>query len=59
MPSTRYDFRKTASGWTVWDPAKGTPAAVKGVWQVDFELELADELIDALNWLDDHEPVNT
>jgi beta-phosphoglucomutase-like phosphatase (HAD superfamily) len=30
------------------------PAVVKSVWQVDLELELADELTDALNWLDDH-----
>jgi hypothetical protein len=35
----------------VWDTATGTPAVVKGVWQVDLELELADELTDALNWL--------
>ena len=51
MASARYELRKTASGWTVWDTAKGTPAVVKGVWQVDLELELADELTDALNWL--------
>jgi hypothetical protein len=25
MASARYELRKTASGWTVWDPAKGTP----------------------------------
>jgi hypothetical protein len=56
MASVRYELRKTTSGWTVWDSAKGTPAVVKGVWQVDLELELADELADALNWLDDHAP---
>jgi hypothetical protein len=54
MASSRYELRKTADRWTVWDTAKGTPAVVKGVWQVDLELELADELTDALNWLDDH-----
>jgi hypothetical protein len=59
MTSTRYELRKTTSGWTVWDTAKGTPAAVKGAWQVDLELELADELTDALNWLDDHAAANT
>ena len=32
------------------------PAVVKGVWQVDLELELADELTDALNWLADQAP---
>jgi hypothetical protein len=58
MASTRYELRRTASGWTVWDTAKGTPAVVKNVWQVDLELELADELTDALNWLDDHAPAN-
>jgi hypothetical protein len=56
MPSTRYELRKTASGWTVWDTATGTPATVKGVWQVDLELEAADELTDAMNWLDRHTP---
>jgi hypothetical protein len=55
----RYELRKTTSGWTVWDTAKGTPAAVKGVWQVDLELELADDLTDALNWLDEDAPPNT
>ena len=30
----------------------GTPAVVEGVWQVDLELALADELTDPLNWLD-------
>lgn len=32
MASARYELRKTASGWTVWDTAKGTPAVVKGVF---------------------------
>ena len=59
MATARYELRKTTSGWTVWDAAMGTPAVVKGVWQVDLELELADELTDALNWLDDHAPANT
>lgn len=56
MTSTRYELRETASGWTVWDTAKGTPATIKDVWQVDLELEAAGELTDALNWLDDHAP---
>jgi hypothetical protein len=56
MATTRYELRKTASGWTAWDPATGTPAVVKGVWQVDLELEAADELTDALNWLADRAP---
>lgn len=59
MPSTRYELRKTVSGWSVWDTVTETPAVVKGVWQVDLELEIADELTDALNWLDDHAPANT
>jgi hypothetical protein len=54
MATARYELRKTTSGWTVWDTAMGAPAVVKGVWQVDLELELADELTDALNWLDVH-----
>jgi hypothetical protein len=52
MASARYELRKTASGWTVWDTAKRTPAVVKNVWQVDLELELADDLTDAMNRLD-------
>jgi hypothetical protein len=59
MASARFELRKTASGWSVWDTAKATPAVVKGVWQVDLELELADDLTDALNWLDEHAPANT
>jgi hypothetical protein len=59
MATARYELRKTTSGWTVWDTAMSTPAVVKGVWQVDLELELADELTDALNWIDDHAPANT
>jgi hypothetical protein len=54
MAITRYELRKTTSGWTVWDTAMDTPATVKGVWQVGLELEQADELTDALNWLDQH-----
>ena len=56
MASIRYELRKTTSGWTVWDTEKGTPATVKGVWQVDLGLELADDLTDALNWLDEDAP---
>ena len=58
IASARYELQKTASSWTVWDTAKGTPALVKGVWQVDLELELADELTDALNWLADQAPAS-
>ena len=43
----------------MWDTAKGTPATVQGVWQVDLELELADDLTDALNWLDEDAPAKT
>lgn len=59
MTSTRYELRKTASdSWAVWDTANGTPAVVKGAWQVDLELQNADELTDALNWLDERAPAN-
>jgi hypothetical protein len=46
-----YELRKTASGWTVWDTATGTPATVDGVWQVGLEIQTADDLTDSLNWL--------
>jgi hypothetical protein len=53
MAGARYELRKTASRWTVWDTEKGTPATVKDVWQVDLELQVAEELTDALNWIHD------
>jgi hypothetical protein len=59
MASSRYELRKTASGWTVWNTETGLPATVKGAWQVDLEMEIADELTDALNWLDDHATAST
>ena len=59
MPNTRYELRKTTSGWTVWDTANDTPATVKGVWQVGLELEIADDLTDALNWLDARAPAHS
>ena len=59
MTSARYELRKTVSGWTVWDTVTETPAVVKGAWQVDLELEIADDLADALNWLNDYAPANT
>ena len=58
MTSTRYELRKTASGSTVWNSAKGMPATVRDVWQVGLELELVDELTDALNCLADRAPAN-
>ena len=48
MANTRYDLRKTKSGWTVRDTAKGTPAIVKDAWRVDLTLEAADELADGV-----------
>jgi hypothetical protein len=36
-----------------------TPATVKDVWQVDLELEVAEELMDALNWIDEHRPAKS
>jgi hypothetical protein len=53
MASERYELRRTANRWTVWDTEKGTPATVKDVWQVDLELQVAEELTDALNWIHD------
>ncbi len=57
MPRTRYELRKTSSGWSVWDRAVDTPAAIDGVWQVGFQLEVADDLMKALNWLHDRAPM--
>ena len=52
MASTRYELRKTQSGYTAWDTKTGTPATVDGVWQVGLEIQNADDLTDSLNWLD-------
>ena len=52
MASTRYELRRTTSGWTVWDIATNTPASVDGCWQVGLDIQIADELTDSLNWLD-------
>src|SRR3954453_21170469 len=46
MASARYELRKTASGYTVWDTKTGTPATVDGVWQVGLEIQNADDLTD-------------
>jgi hypothetical protein len=59
MASTRYELRKTVSGWTVWDAATGAPATVDGVWQVGPEIQTADDLTDSLNWLEDRAPATT
>jgi len=59
MASERYELRRTANRWTVWDTAKGTPATVKDVWQVGLELQVAEELMDALNWIDEHRPAKS
>lgn len=58
MTNPRYELRKTASGWTVWDAATDTPATVDGVWQVGLEIQNAADLTDALNWLDLRTPLS-
>ena len=42
MPRTRYELRKTSSGWTVVDRALNMPAAIDAVWQVGFQLKVAE-----------------
>lgn len=48
----RYEMRKLESGWPVWDMEKNTPAAVGGKWQVDLDMEVADDLTDLLNGME-------
>lgn len=57
MTSSRYEIRQTASGWTVWDTAKNTPASVDGCWQTGLEIQTADDLCGSLNWLDSRAPL--
>ena len=37
------------NGWAVWDTQTNSPAVVNGCWQVDLEMENADDLTDLLN----------
>jgi hypothetical protein len=48
----RYEMRKLANGWTVWDTATNAPAICEGCWQTALPLEDADDLTDLLNRLD-------
>jgi hypothetical protein len=48
----RYEMRKVASGWSVWDTTTNAPAVVRGCWQTALSLEAADDLTDLLNHLD-------
>lgn len=48
----RYEMRFLESGWAVWDMEKNTPAAVGEVWQVDLDMEVADDLTDLLNGME-------
>jgi hypothetical protein len=48
----RYEMRQVNSGWTVWDTQTNAPAVVEGRWQVDLNMEDADDLTDLLNRLD-------
>lgn len=45
----RYELRKLDNGWAVWDTQTNAPAVVNGCWQVDLEMEAADDLTDLLN----------
>lgn len=48
----RYELRVFEGRWAVWDTVKNTPAVVNDVWQVDLEMEVADDLVDLLNHMD-------
>ena len=49
----RYEIRKLANGWAVWDTVTNAPAVVEGRWQTDMPMDDADDMTDLLNRLDD------
>jgi hypothetical protein len=48
----RFELRKAANGWLIWDTLTDTPASVYGRWQTDMDMEEADDLTDLLNALE-------
>jgi hypothetical protein len=48
----RYDIVPDATGWTVRDNVTGLPAVLYGVAQTGLTLEAADDLADALTYID-------
>jgi hypothetical protein len=52
MP-VRYDMRRDDGGYTVFDIWTGWPALVKGAEQVGLDIEVADDLVDLLNILNE------
>lgn len=51
--AARYDMRRDDEGYTVFDIWTGWPALVKGVEQVGLDIEVADDLVDLLNILNE------
>jgi hypothetical protein len=51
--AARYDMRRDSEGYTVFDIWTGWPALVKGVEQVGLDIEVADNLVDLLNILNE------
>ena len=51
-PPQRYELRKLAKGWAVWDTKTNSPAIVEGRWQTDMEMDSADDMTDLLNRLE-------
>jgi hypothetical protein len=49
--AARFNMRRDDEGWTVFDIWTGWPALVKGVEQVGLDIEVADDLVDLLNFL--------
>ncbi len=56
--AARYDMRRDDDGYTVFDIWTGWPALVKGAEQVGLDIEVADDLVDLLNILNERrEPI--
>jgi hypothetical protein len=50
-PAQAFDMRSDDEGWTVYNIATGEPARVNDVPQTGLDMEMADDLVDLLNFL--------
>jgi hypothetical protein len=56
--AVRYNMRRDDEGYTVFDIWTGWPALVKGAEQTGLDIEVADDLVDLLNTLNERrEPI--
>lgn len=49
----RYEIRRTAKAWIVWDRVHNTPATLRGRWQTGLCLEDASEIVELMNRIEE------